>query len=84
MPLYEYKCRGCGNEFETLVRTGFTPSCPACGQTDLERLISLFAPKSDSTRDKAMRAAKTRDAKSRDEKVRMDDEYRRNHAHDHD
>jgi len=44
----------------------------------------MFAPKSDSTRDQAMRAAKKRDAKSRDEKVRMDDEYRRNHAHDHD
>jgi hypothetical protein len=44
----------------------------------------MFAPKSDSTRDLAMRAAKKRDAKSRDEKSRMDDEYRRNHAHDHD
>jgi putative FmdB family regulatory protein len=84
MPLYEYKCRGCGHEFETLVRTGSTPTCPSCGKTDLERLVSMFAPKSDSTHDKAMRAAKQRDAKSRDEKIRMDDEYRRNHAHDHD
>jgi putative FmdB family regulatory protein len=40
MPLYEFRCLGCSREFETLVRAGAEPSCPACGGTRLERLIS--------------------------------------------
>jgi len=43
MPLYEYACRGCGRTFETLVRGGERPSCPACAGTDLEKLLSVFA-----------------------------------------
>jgi putative FmdB family regulatory protein len=40
MPLYDFRCRGCTHEFETLVRAGADPRCPSCGSTDLERLIS--------------------------------------------
>ncbi len=51
MPLYLYACRGCGHEFETLVRAGHEPSCPACQGRDLERQPSTFAVKSaDTTR----------------------------------
>ncbi len=50
MPLYEYRCGACALQFEALVRTGATPSCPACASTELERLISMFAVNSDGTR----------------------------------
>lgn len=40
MPLYDFRCRGCGATFETLVRQGYTPACPSCASTDLERLLS--------------------------------------------
>jgi putative FmdB family regulatory protein len=30
MPIYEYLCKSCGSEFETLVRASETPAC-ACG-----------------------------------------------------
>jgi len=40
MPLYEFRCLGCSREFETLIRAGAEPSCPGCGGTSLERLIS--------------------------------------------
>lgn len=50
MPIYEFRCRACAREFEALVRTGDTPSCPACASPRLERLISLFAVDSDGTR----------------------------------
>ena len=30
MPIYEYECRGCGHQFEQLIRTGDTPACPSC------------------------------------------------------
>ena len=44
MPLYDYVCRGCRNEFEALVRAGGEPpSCPACKSVDLERQLSTFA-----------------------------------------
>lgn len=42
MPLYEYECRSCHQQFERLVRTGDTPACPSCQGTDLERLLSSF------------------------------------------
>jgi len=43
MPLFEYACRHCDREFETLVRANETPECPSCGGTDLERRLSVFA-----------------------------------------
>ncbi|MDW8467689.1 MAG: zinc ribbon domain-containing protein [Burkholderiales bacterium] len=43
MPIYEYACRSCGKEFETLVRGSAAPECPACGATDLEKKLSVFA-----------------------------------------
>jgi putative FmdB family regulatory protein len=43
VPIYDYRCRACGKEFEAVVRTGDTPQCPACQGQDLERLLSSFA-----------------------------------------
>jgi putative FmdB family regulatory protein len=62
VPIYEYFCRACGNEFELLVRGDQTPECPACNGADLEKLISLPRVHSEGTRAKSMRAAKRRDA----------------------
>ncbi len=43
MPIFDFKCRACGREFEALVRPNDTPECPACHSGDLERLLSSFA-----------------------------------------
>jgi putative FmdB family regulatory protein len=43
MPIYEYHCRACGHDFETLVRGGETPGCAGCGSADLEKKLSVFA-----------------------------------------
>jgi putative FmdB family regulatory protein len=45
MPIYEYSCRGCGHQFEALVRPADTapPACPTCKSLDLERLLSAPA-----------------------------------------
>lgn len=48
MPIYEYKCRDCGDKFEKLVRS-LAPStnseedlkCPVCRSPKVERQISL-------------------------------------------
>lgn len=46
MPIYEYRCRKCGKQFEKLVRVT-TPDeevdCPSCGVKEAERMLSLFA-----------------------------------------
>lgn len=42
MPIHEYACNKCGNEFETLVRMSVVPGCPSCRSTDLERKLSVF------------------------------------------
>jgi len=43
MPIFEYECATCGNEFETLVRAGAAAECPGCGSTDLEKKLSVPA-----------------------------------------
>ena len=43
MPLYEYVCRACTREFEELGRADARPPCPACGGTEVERVMSVVA-----------------------------------------
>jgi putative FmdB family regulatory protein len=43
MPIYEYACGQCGNEFEALVRSDTTPECPGCHSTELRKKLSVFA-----------------------------------------
>lgn len=79
MPLYEYRCRGCGRQFETLVLKATTPACPACSSEDLERLLSVPAVKSEGTHALAMNAAKQRDSKQASENARAQREYELHH-----
>ncbi len=50
MPIFEYRCAGCGKVFETLVLVGQGEKdvrCPGCGGQDLKKLISApFLPSS--------------------------------------
>ena len=42
MPIYEYRCSGCGNRFEAILPTSSSPRppCTRCGKKKLEKLIS--------------------------------------------
>ena len=79
MPIYEYRCQACGQEFELLVLKTTSPACPGCQSASLERLVSLPAVKSDSTHALAMKAAKKRDAKQASEQNRAQREYELSH-----
>lgn len=48
MPLYEYRCKSCGEEFEKMVRftATQTPFCPACRSQETEKKLSLVATRS--------------------------------------
>lgn len=46
MPMYEYRCRKCGNRYEMLRKMQDADrdlECPACQSQEIERLLSTFA-----------------------------------------
>ena len=47
MPVYEYRCRSCGNTFSALVASSDTPAedieCPRCKEHRAEKLLSMKA-----------------------------------------
>lgn len=43
MPIFEYLCKECHREFETLVQGDGQVACPFCESEDLERKFSAFA-----------------------------------------
>ena len=43
VPIFAYRCRACGQEFQTLVMSGETPVCKSCESADLEKQLSLIA-----------------------------------------
>lgn len=48
MPIYEYKCRECGHEYEELVFSrDATPPCPKCTSEKTEKLMSACSAKVD-------------------------------------
>lgn len=79
IPIYEYSCQACGTEFEALVRGEGGASCPSCESSDVERLFSLPTVHSSTTHEMAMRAARARDKKQGEERMRVQREYELNH-----
>ena len=49
MPIFEYHCKSCDNQFELIVRGTVEPVCPSCGATNVEKIISMFAVSSPKT-----------------------------------
>ena len=83
MPVYEYACRRCGNEFERLVLRSSPPAeCPACHSGDLEQMISLYAVSSESIRDANLMGQHKRLAARRNDKPRQEHEALHSHFED--
>ena len=84
MPIYDYQCRKCGEEFELLVLKNTVVACPACQSQDLEQLISGFAVSSESIRQANLKAAKRKLATSsnyKDQKIAEAEEIRDHAPH---
>jgi putative FmdB family regulatory protein len=80
MPIYEYACKRCAAQFEFLVLRGKEPAaCTACGDTHIERLLSLPAVKSESTKAQAMAAAKKRDKAQATDRAHEQRKYEQSH-----
>jgi len=47
MPIYEYRCRGCGKDFERYVPgPRAAVACPGCASGDVMRKLSVFGLRS--------------------------------------
>ena len=79
MPIYEYRCSGCGHEFEQLIRTGDVAACPSCKSQTLERLLSLSAVSSEHTRSLNFTKAKARARVTQRDKDVAQAEYEKKH-----
>ena len=42
MPIYEYRCPGCGQEFQKLVYGQSAVACPSCQSPEVRRTLSIF------------------------------------------
>ena len=79
MPIYDYQCRACGNEFELLVLKGGVAECPACQSQDLEQLLSGFAVSTEAmtrARVKAARHQYNTSSNYKDKKIAEAEEVR--------
>jgi putative FmdB family regulatory protein len=80
MPIFEYKCRGCGHEFETLVRPHLpAPKCPKCDSTDLEKLLSSPALSTDATRQANALKSRQQQVVKRKDAIVAEEEHRIHH-----
>jgi putative FmdB family regulatory protein len=80
MPIYDFHCRGCGHEFEALVRAQDPPAkCPSCQGAELDRLLSGFAMKTAEKSAAAALDSRKRQIRANKEKIVADEEYRKEH-----
>jgi putative FmdB family regulatory protein len=82
MPLYEFECHGCGTRFERLVRgPESSTTCPSCNSSEIERLLSLFAVNSESTRAANLEKGRRAGAKERRDRKHAEIEAIEHHHH---
>ena len=80
MPIHDFRCRSCGNEFEGLSRPQDPPvACPMCKSGDLEKLLSAFAVSSAEKTAAAALDSRKRQVRANKDKIVADEEYRKEH-----
>jgi putative FmdB family regulatory protein len=80
MPIFEYRCRGCGHEFESLVlATTPPPACPECTSADLEKLLSTAAVSTEGQRQANALKSRQQQIAKRKDKIVADEEHRLHH-----
>jgi len=82
MPIFEYKCRGCGQPFEFLILPQSPePFCPQCESRNVEKMLSVPAISSDGTKERALKSEVARNKKHTAEYSRSLHESNYKHHH---
>ena len=82
MPLFEFECLACHQQFEALVRPAdAVPACHACGSVELRKLLSTFAVDSAGTRNVALKSGRKRAASQQRDKAIAEREHELSHDH---
>jgi len=85
MPIFEYRCRACGNELEHLVlESSPAPTCLSCGSAELERVMSRSAMSSERTQARATHGLRAKNRALRQDHSREEVKRVAAHAADHD
>jgi putative FmdB family regulatory protein len=84
MPLYEYRCLACGQQFELLVlKAAAAVACRACNSATVERIFSTFAVSSEASRQASTASAykynNGLNAKQEPDKQRVQIEHKHQH-----
>ena len=80
MPLYDFHCTQCDNEFEALVRPQDPPvKCPSCQSTAVEKLLSGFALHTEERHRAAVADSRKRQIAKNKDKLVAEEEYRKEH-----
>ncbi len=84
MPIFEYRCAACDEEFEYLVlKSSAAPVCPTCGSVRVEKLMSIPTVSSDQTRGRAKRDIRARNRALRKDHAHEEVKRIETHAKDH-
>ena len=82
MPIYDYRCTGCGRQFEALVlKNAGPPSCPGCQSQELEQLISLFSVDSAGTRENNLKGIRRKNKAAQKDYQMEQIAHEREHHH---
>ena len=82
MPIYDYECKDCKQQFEALVLARFDPpTCPKCNGANLEQQISTFMVDSTGTRESSMKVVKAKNDKLRRDYAHEQAAHEREHHH---
>ena len=85
MPIFEYRCTVCGNEFEILVlKSSSVPGCTSCGSDDIEKMMSISSVSSADVRKRASRDIRARNRALRKDHAHEEVKRLESHARDHD
>ena len=88
MPIYEFKCQSCGDQFEQLVlpwleNASQKPECPSCHGQEVERTLSICAVSSEGTRQASLQKARRKLSSVQKEKDTEEFKEMIEHANEH-
>jgi putative FmdB family regulatory protein len=82
LPLFDFRCRSCRQEFEALVRPDDpAPVCRHCGSHELERLLPQVAISTEAQTARNVRSARVKARGAHRDRIEYQKEIEEKHRH---